>query len=133
MPKEPKETKPPKELSGITHDLEREWLRVELTAEEKMSAAKKIATSVLKSKSLEEQLDGIKNKFKADLKSEELKIQKNSELVEDGYEYRTVDSRWEIDWGKGTKKQVRLDTNEEIKTNIKIETSERQSQMEVVK
>ncbi len=61
MSKTPKE---PKELGGITKEPQREYLRVKLTVDEKMAAAKSIATAVLQSNTLEAELEGIKKKFK---------------------------------------------------------------------
>lgn len=111
----------------ITKEKDREWLRVMLTDKEMMEAAKDSATSLIKKKNLEEQLDGIKKKFKSDIEHESLKMSVNSQKVEDGYEYRTVDCMWTKDWELGVKHLTRLDTNEVIKKDVKIEGSERQT------
>lgn len=125
--------KGPKELSGITTEPERFWLRVDLTDEEKMNAAQASAKAVLQHGILEDQLTEIKAKFKADLEAQQALIKKNSKLVEDGYEYRDVDCEWEKDWSKGVKRCRRLDTREIFKDNVKIEPSERQSELAMVK
>ena len=121
------------EILGVTTEPERCWLRVDLTQEERMNAAQASAKAVLQHGILEDQLSEIKAKFKADLEAQQALIKKNSKLVEDGYEYRHVDCEWEKVWEKGVKHLTRLDTGELVKTNIKIEPSERQSELAMMK
>ena len=92
-------------------------------------AAKESATALIKKKGLEEQLDGIKKKFKSDIESEQHTMNKNSQMVEDGYEYRTIDCMWTKDWELGTKFMTRLDNGDIIKKDVKIEPSERQTEI----
>lgn len=121
------EKKKPK--AKVTKEKTREWLRVELTNKEMMDAARESATALIKKKGMEEQLDGIKKKFKSDIESEQHKMNTNSQKVEDGYEYRTVDCIWIKDWEKGTKELHRLDTGDIVKKDVKIEPSERQTEI----
>jgi len=123
---------PPKELSGITTEPERFHLRVQLTEKEMLQAAKNSASAFIEVQNLEDQLSGIKAKFKSDIEAQQLKMKKSSMLVEDGYEYRDVECEWRKDWGKGLKSCTRLDTGEIIKVDMKIEPSERQSALSMV-
>lgn len=123
------EKKKPKAKAKITKEKTRDWLRVKLTEKEMMAAAKESATALIKKKSLEEQLEGIKKKFKSDLESEQHTMNRNSQKVEDGYEYRTVDCWWTKDWELGTKYLTRVDTGEIVKKDVKIEPSERQTEI----
>jgi len=119
------EKKKPK--AKITKEKCNEYLRVKLTDKQILSAAREASTALLKKARYEDELKGIKDKFKSDIEFENLKMKTNSQLVEDGYEYRTIACVWTKDWEKGTKTLTRLDTNEEVKKDVKIEPSERQT------
>lgn len=121
------EKKKEKSKPKITKEKCREWLRVKLTDKEVLSAARSASTALLKKNRLEAELEGIKKRFKADVEAENLQMQINSQLVEDGYEYRTIDCLWTKDWEKGTKTLTREDNGFVVKKDVKIEPSERQT------
>ncbi len=123
----PKPKKRPK--AKITKEKERQWLRCKLTEKELLTAARGSSAALIKRGQLEDQLRGIKEKFKSDIETANHTMKKNSQLVEDGYEYRTVDTIWTKNWEKGTKSCVRQDTGEVIGKDVKLEDGERQTSL----
>ena len=128
-------TMPKKEKSKTetTFKKDSDFLRVILTEKEMLAAAKESSMALLKINRLESDLKSINKKFKADIEVGKLTMQNNAKLVEDGYEYRTVECRWAMNWGKGVKSMMRMDTMKIIKKDVKIEDSERQEEIKMVK
>ncbi len=118
-------TKKPK--AKTTREKERQWLRCTLTEKELLAAARGSSAALVKRGQLEDQLKGIKEKFKSDIETANHTMKTSSQLVEDGYEYRTVDTVWTKNWEKGIKSCVRKDTGEVISKDVKIDDTERQT------
>ena len=109
----------------------REYLRVELTEKEILEAARESSAALIQRAALEKDLEEIKKRFKADITQQDNIMTAKASLVENGYEYRNVDCEWHKNWTAGTKYLVRLDTHQTEKKNVKIEDSERQSELAV--
>ena len=118
------------DVEVISREKTKQFLRVDLTEKEMMDAAKSTSGALLRITRLKGDLAGISKRFKADIEAEEITVRKNSELVENGYEYRDVDCEWIKNWAKGLKSLIRNDTNKMVHADVKIESSERQSEIQ---
>lgn len=103
-------------------------LKVTLTTDELLSYGAEQSRAVCQLNSVEKELGEIKESFKSKIAGLELIIGRNSQLIDQGYEYRETDCNVMFDWVLGTKEIFRLDTGEMVESS-KIQTWERQEEL----
>lgn len=93
-----------------------EYLKCDFSDAEIADRAKELATANRRRTSIEQQKKEIDSDLKSQIEAENSKIQRLSEQIGMGYEYRNVECSVEIDTPSIDRKRiVRLDTGEEVK------------------
>jgi hypothetical protein len=93
-----------------------EYLKCDFSDAEISDRARELATSNRRRTAIEQQKKEIDSDLNGQIEAENTKIQRLSEQIGMGYEYRNVECRVELDTPEvGCKRIVRLDSGEEVK------------------
>jgi hypothetical protein len=106
-------------------------LKVKLTRTELLEAGDEMSKSILEKERLERELDGIKKQFKGDISRQDSILQKNKDLVNNKYEFRSVECLEEKDFENCTYVIIRLDTGEIVSGPRKLKDSEMQQSLKI--
>ena len=104
----------------------KEYLECILTTEEHLDRAQKLAKANEDLQSAEDRKKDIMAGITAEIKKHEASIGVLTRIVAQGKEYRNVPCEWRINYTRGVKHLVRLDTEETIKTDT-VAQKERQA------
>ena len=107
-----------------------EYLSCELTDGELIERSKQLAKANEDLADVEARKKDVVADFTAQQKRHEANIGVLSRVVSTGKEYRTVKCEWEINWTRGIKRLIRLDTQVIVK-EAEIDQKERQVQAEL--
>ena len=96
-----------------------EYLRCDFTDAEIAETAKQLARANYKRTSLEQQKKEVDSALKGEIEAENSVIQRLSNCINTGHEYRNIECRIELDTPEpGKKRVVRLDTGEEVSVRL---------------
>jgi len=107
-----------------------EFLECTLTGVELLDRSKKLAKANNDAIDLDKKKKDVSSDFAAQQKKIDATLGILSRVVSSGKEYRTVKCEWVINYTKGVKDLVRLDTQDIIRT-IDLTKEERQTKMKV--
>jgi len=107
-----------------------EYLQYVLSDKELIDRSRELAKSNEDLADVEAKKKDVVTDFTAQQKKHESNIGVLSRVVSTGKEYRNVKCEWEINWTRGFKKLVRLDTQDVVK-QLEIDQKERQTVAEI--
>lgn len=93
----------------------REYLRCDFTDAEIIDLSKKLARQISEHSAAERELKEVTSQLKANVTAKETAMAQTASLVQNGYEYRTVDCQRFFDHPeKGKKSLIRMDTGDTV-------------------
>lgn len=107
-----------------------EYLSCVLSDKELIERSRELAKANEDLSDVEAKKKDVMADFTAQQKKHEANIGVLSRVVSTGKEYRHVKCEWEINWTRGFKRLIRLDTQDVVK-QLEIDPKERQTQAEL--
>ena len=106
------------ETDPIYFEETREYLRCDFTDAEIIDLSKKLARQISEHSAAERELKEVSTQLKANVTAKETAVAFTAGLVQNGYEYRTIECRRYFDHPeKGKKSLVRMDTGDVVSTD----------------
>lgn len=105
-----------------------ESLKVTLTIDEKANYGEQQAKALQELRQLDDRLEEVKGQIKGQQKELEARVNRISETIRNGYEYREVEVEKQLDLEAGIAKFYRIDTGEIYRTRP-LSKEERQGEM----
>lgn len=107
-----------------------ERLVVKFTKDQKVTRGLEIAELLGSVAELKDDIKSMKKGMEAQIAEKEARINKLSEEIRAGQEYKSVDCVWVYEWEHGKRHEIRMDTNEIIKEED-ISDEERQTKLDL--